>query len=251
MDSKTIVLITGGNTGIGYETASVLAASSPNYHIIITSRSPAKGETAINTLRSKHPNGSFSVLPLDVTSESSVKSLYETISTTYPHLDVLINNAGIISHSPTLVGSLRETFETNTFGPALMTETFTPLLLKSKNARLIYVSSTLGSIAARTDTTSPYYPLPAQAYRMSKTALNMLAVCDVQALGPKGVKVWTYCPGYVVTNLSGTGEAGLEQRRKNGAGSPKDSAMGLLEIVEGVRDNDVGKFVNKGGLVDW
>ena len=97
---------------------------------------------------------------------------------------------------------MREIFETNTFGPAIVTENFTPLLLKSENARLIYVRSDLGSITNRSGTSIWYYKVPAVAYRMSKAALNMLAVCNYAELKGKGkgVKVWAFNPGYVVTN---------------------------------------------------
>jgi NAD(P)-dependent dehydrogenase (short-subunit alcohol dehydrogenase family) len=175
----------------------------------------------------------------------------EQVTKEYGHLDVLINNAGIIAKSPTLIANLREAFETNTFGPAVVTDTFLPLLLKSSNARVIYVTSGLGSITDRLDTKSPYYMIPAVSYRMTKTALNMLAACNHVELGPKGVKVWTYCPGYVVTNLTGTGEAGRQERVRNGAGSAVESAEGIEELVNGTRDADVGKFVKKGGFWDW
>jgi NAD(P)-dependent dehydrogenase (short-subunit alcohol dehydrogenase family) len=86
---------------------------------------------------------------------------------------------------------------------------------------------------------------------MSKAALNMLAICNHVALRPQGIKVWTYCPGYVVTNLSGTGEKGRRERVERGARDPKESAEGILAIVEGKRDSEVGKFVHKDGVYPW
>lgn len=86
---------------------------------------------------------------------------------------------------------------------------------------------------------------------MSKAALNMLAACHHVQYGPQGIKVWTYCPGYVVTNLSGTGEQGRQERIANGAGSAVDSAKGIEELVLGKRDEDVGRFVKQGGFWDW
>jgi NAD(P)-dependent dehydrogenase (short-subunit alcohol dehydrogenase family) len=88
-------------------------------------------------------------------------------------------------------------------------------------------------------------------YHMAKAAMNMLMACDYALLGPKGLKAWAYCPGYVVTDLSGTGEKGRQERIDNGAGNPRDSAIGLLAIIEGKRDADVGKFVHRDGLYDW
>lgn len=74
------------------------------------------------------------------------------------------------------------------------------------------MSSDLRSITNRSDTSIWYYKVPGVAYRMSKAALNMLAVCNYAELKGKrkGVKVWAFNPGYVVTNLSG--EKGVEER---------------------------------------
>lgn len=142
-------------------------------------------------------------------------------------------------------------FETNTFGPAIVTEAFVPLLEKSNDARLIHVTSDLGSITERSDPSSPYHKLPALTYRMSKAALNMLAMCHHVELGAKGVKVWMFNPGYVVTNLSGTGEKGRQERIRDGAGDPRKSAEGIVKLIDGSRDADVGKFVNKDGFHEW
>ncbi|KUJ09722.1 NAD(P)-binding protein [Mollisia scopiformis] len=250
-NDKTIVLITGGNGGVGYLTAEALAASSPNYHVIITSRNLEKGEKALEDLQKSQPKESFSLVKLDVTDHQTITDAASQVSKEFGHIDVLINNAGIISKATLLINQLREVFETNTFGPAIVTESFLPLLEKSKDARLIYVTSDLGSITERSDPSGKYYKLPAVSYRMSKSALNMLAMCHHAELGPKGVKVWTFNPGYVVTNLSGTGEAGRQERIKNGAGDAKESAEGILKLVDGRRDQDVGKFVNKDGIHPW
>ena len=107
---------------------------------------------------------------------------------------MLINNAGIISRSASLIEQMRETFETNTFGPAVVTEAFLPLLEKSKDGRLIYVSSDLGSITRRADPGDKYYKIPATTYRMSKAALDMLMVCHHAELRQKGIKVWAFNP---------------------------------------------------------
>lgn len=162
---------------------------------------------------------------------------------------MLINNAGIVSMAKALIDQLRQTFETNAFAPAVVTEAFLPLLEKGNDVRLIYVSSGLGSINMRADESLPYYKLEATIYRMSKAALNMLAVCHQAGLKDKGIKVFAFDPGFVVTNL--TGEADRENRVKRGAGDPAESGRALLNIVEGGRDKDVGKFLHKDGLFPW
>jgi NAD(P)-dependent dehydrogenase (short-subunit alcohol dehydrogenase family) len=160
---------------------------------------------------------------------------------------VLINNAGIISYATPFLSQLRETFETNTFGPAVIADTFAPLLLKSNDARLIYVSSDLGSIAMRG---GKQHGVDAAAYRMSKAALNMLMMCNKVQFEGK-VKCWAFNPGFVVTDLSRTGEKGIQERRDRGAGDPRESAEALLEVVNGRRDKDVGGFVHKDGVHPW
>ena len=107
-----------------------------------------------------------------MTDEASIKAAVAHVEKEFRRLDVLVNNAGIVSHNPNLLENLRATFETNAFGPAVMTEAFLPLLEKGRDARLVYVSSGLGSLGLRADPTYPYYNLPATTYRMSKSAMN-------------------------------------------------------------------------------
>lgn len=205
----------------------------------------------MSELRKGNPEGSFSLIQLDVTDLESIEAAASFVEKEYGRLDVLVNNAGIIARTTPLVKELREGFETNTIGPALVTEAFKPLLEKSKNARLIYVTSDLGSITERSDPSNPYYKLQNTTYRMTKAALNMLMMCHHVELGPKGIKVWAFNPGYVVTNLSGTGEKGVQERIKNGAGDPKASSEGIVACIDGRRDKDVGKFVRKDGFHPW
>jgi NAD(P)-dependent dehydrogenase (short-subunit alcohol dehydrogenase family) len=189
------------------------------------------------------------VAQLDVTNAQSISDAVAKVEKDFGRLDVLINNAGITSTATPFITQLREVFETNTFAPAVVTENFLPLLEKSKDARVIYVSSGLGSLELRADESDPYYKLPAVSYRMSKAALNMLALCHHAELKEKGIKVFAMDPGYVVTNL--TGEADRERRVRNGAGDPRVSAETLLSIVDGRRDGDVGKFLHKDGVYPW
>ena len=164
-------------------------------------------------------------------------------------LDVLVNNAGIYSQAGTLKGELEATFSTNVIGAAVVAEAFTPLLLKSSNPYLIHVSSALGSIGTATDQGRFEYNIDARAYRMSKAALNMLAMQDSKVLGKQGVRVFAFCPGLVVSNLRGKAE---EQRSMGGkAGDPEESGRTVLHMIEGGRDADVGKFVHKDGVYPW
>ena len=86
-------------------------------------------------------------------------------------------------------------------------------------------------------------------YRVSKAALNMLMVQDAKYLGRQGIKVFSVCPGLVRSYLRGGSE---EQVSAGGrAGDPLNSGRFILDIIEGKRDQDVGKFVWKDGIRPW
>ncbi|KAI0143463.1 putative short chain dehydrogenase/reductase [Xylariaceae sp. FL1272] len=253
---KTIILVTGANSGIGYETVSALAATSSDYHIILACRSLEKGESAKNAITSTLGDsleGSMSVVALDLTDHETITAAKTQVEKEFGRLDVLINNAGIIFYQQAdTLTSLRTTFETNVFGTAVVTEAFVELLKRSNNPYLIYVSSGQGSISLRCDTTHKYYNVPGDHYRMSKSALNMLAACNRWTFSEFDCKVVAFCPGFCVTNL--TGAEGREMRIKRGGRDAKDPANALVDVVQGKRDEDIKKsgIVSvDGGVIPW
>ncbi|KAF1931400.1 NAD(P)-binding protein [Didymella exigua CBS 183.55] len=242
-----IILVTGGNNGIGFDTVAALIATSTNYHVIIGSRNLDKGRATLEKIRARNHPGTVSLVQLDVTSDSSITSAFTSISQSFGRLDVLVNNAGICPEPaantwPTRK-ELRAIFETNVSGPTLVTQAAIPLLKKSKDPRIINVTSSLGSISTRLNPddiiASANYP----AYRMSKAGVNMLTAFTQTVGGMEGVKTWSFCPGYVVTDLGG------DRKLKEGLGvdSSETSARGILEIVRGERDAEVGRFVERDG----
>ncbi|KAH8594750.1 hypothetical protein B0O99DRAFT_652607 [Bisporella sp. PMI_857] len=252
MSDKKVVLITGANGGIGYLTAEAIATESLKYHVLVGSRSLDKGKGAVAELQTKSLEGSVSLLQLDVTDQASIENAVATIARDYGRLDVLINNAGVSSSSPEYVQQLHINFETNVFGPALVTTAFLPLLQKSEDARIIYLTSSLGSIALRLDTSNPGYQAQFTAYRMSKAALNMLMACNKQEFEGKrlAIKGWAFCPGYVKTGL-GNDDPEEAKRKAQWAGDAHVSAEGLKDIVFGKRDAEVWQFVHKDGTYPW
>lgn len=152
MADKQVVLITGANTGIGYETAKALLASqTTTYHIYVSSRNLTKVETAIQELSTLiRPNThSLSPLELDVTSNTSINDAYTTVATSHSHIDVLINNAGAAFDGQHLTGKLgqRETwnksYDVNVSGTQVVSHMFAPLLLASSSPRLLFITSGL------------------------------------------------------------------------------------------------------------
>ena len=130
--------------------------------------------------------------------------------------------------------------ETNTVSPAVVTQEFATLLGKSSNPRIIYVSSRLGSITIRSDPNAPPWNEDYKSYRISKAAMNMLVACDTWEYGKKGYKVFAYHPGYVLTDLAGM----REEKLKKGVATPESSARGILAIIQGKRDSEVGGFLH-------
>ncbi|KAI1214423.1 putative short chain dehydrogenase/reductase [Annulohypoxylon truncatum] len=253
---KTIVLITGANSGIGYETVVALSSASANFHVLLGSRSMEKGQKALESLQLAHGDslkGSISVLQIDVTDQTSIQAAKEQIDTQFGKLDVLINNAGVIVYQQVdRLAALRQSFETNVIGQVMVTETLEPLLRKAIKPYVIYVSSGQGSVTKRLDANFEHRAIRGDPYRMSKAALNMLAACHRYNYADWGCRVLAFNPGWCVTNL--TGEAGREMRRKGGARDPKEPAVALVDIIQGKRDVDIeknGMVDVDGGVLPW
>ncbi|KAH6703146.1 short chain dehydrogenase [Leptodontidium sp. MPI-SDFR-AT-0119] len=233
MASKTIILV----TGIGFDTTYALANANPNNHVILGTRSIEKGNKALADLKARQPVGTISVLELDITKDDSIRAAVAKISAEFGVLDVLINNAGVIPQDVTdRRTAYITTLHINSISPLLLTEALVPLLQKSKEPRIVNVSSCLGSVSERPKPEFEYYGVTEEGYRMSKAALNMATVCMSVNYKSWGAKVSAFCPGYVVTDL--TGEDDRQNRINRGAESSETSAAGILEIVEGMRDGE-------------
>ena len=190
-----VVVVTGGNRGIGFEICRQLAARGAN--VILTARKPAAGAAAIKKLAAEQLAASF--VPLDVTDAQSIAALRDALKDQHGRLDVLINNAGIIAkgEAPALqveLATVRTTLETNALGPLHLAQVLAPLLKRSKSARIVNMSSGMGAL---NDNDGGY-----AAYRISKTALN--AVTVILATELRGsVAVNAVCPGWVKTDMGG------------------------------------------------
>jgi NAD(P)-dependent dehydrogenase (short-subunit alcohol dehydrogenase family) len=189
--------------------------------------------------------GAVSVIRIDVCDQESIEAAKGEIDREFGKLDVLINNAGIIVYQQVdTMTSLRQSFETNVFGPLVVTETMEDLLRKAAKPYVVYVSSEQGSVTERLNPEYKFYDTRGDHYRMSKAALNMLAACHRYNYADWGCRVLAFNPGWCVSNL--TGEKGREMRMKGGARDPKDPANALVDIVLGKRDADI----EKNGMVD-
>jgi len=185
-------------------------------------------------------------LQLDVTDDNSVDEAAKTVEETYGRLDILVNNAGIFSQNPIAREAFREVLAVNCVGPVSVTEAFLPLLKKSESPRLIFVSSSVGSISQAADPESKYYRPTANEYRASKAALNMLIVQYWGKLKNEGFKVFGADPGLVATDF-----LNREAVKKRGAVEPEVGGKRVACVVRGDRDGDVGRVCGEYGVSPW
>lgn len=195
--------------------------------------------------------GLLSTVQLDVTDKNSIEDAAALVQQKFGRLDVLVNNAAVGSRDPDTMTRFQLCMNTNVIGPAVVSEVFRPLLLKSQNPYSIYVSSGVGSMARASDPTSTSYRSLSngEAYRASKAALNMIALQESIELDSTALKIFAFCPGFVRSNLRGQSEEARSGWGK--AGDPKMSGEAILSIIQGERDADAGKFVHKDGVYPW
>jgi NAD(P)-dependent dehydrogenase (short-subunit alcohol dehydrogenase family) len=230
----TIALITGANKGIGFETARLLGDRGMT--VLAAARDKARGAEAERALRAGGADARF--VALDVTDEESVTQAAEWIDGEYGLLDILVNNAGIARGdgtglpSQTTLATLRTVYETNVFGIVAVTNAMLPLLRRAPAARIVNVSSEVGSITSMTDPDGPMAAMASVPYPSSKTALNMVTAMYAKELSGTPIKVNAANPGYCATDLNGN--AGFRTPRQGAEVSvalatlPADGQTGVL-----------------------
>ncbi|KAK4903102.1 hypothetical protein LTR27_000030 [Elasticomyces elasticus] len=208
---QEIVLITGGNTGLGFELAKQLLRDHSNrFYVLIGCRTLSKGETAVQDLHSQGLTA-CEVLHIEVTDDESIAQAAKVVGEKFGRVDVLHVNAGIASGDSELLPSgvslsksIMHTMATNVAGAAQTAEAFIPLLQKADNPRLIFMSTGLGSLTI----TKQYQGLNKTwpCYSASKAALNMIMLYYWGKFGNE-MRVNACNPGYRGTALNGFGTA--------------------------------------------
>ncbi|MCW4457505.1 SDR family NAD(P)-dependent oxidoreductase [Microbacterium sp. MPKO10] len=162
----TVVLITGANKGIGFETAKQLREL--DYTVYIGARNVERGERAAAEIGARF-------VQLDVTDDASTASALASIEAAEGRLDVLVNNAGVLDTSLDGPAVLRA-FNTNVVGIVRVTEAALPLLRRSQNPNVVTISSSAGSFWAANNPERPEFSLPLSTYAATKAAATMMTL---------------------------------------------------------------------------
>ncbi len=230
-----IAVITGANRGLGFETARLLAEAGVT--VIVGARDASRGEEAAARI------GAESV-QLDVADGESVRRAAAEIGERHGRVDLLVNNAGILPEVPGVLDTdgFAATLDTNVLGAVRVTEHFLPWLRRSDAARIVNVSSTMGSLADQGDPSSPYYGLVVPGYQASKAALNSLTIGLAKLLAP--IKVNAVCPGWVQTDLA-------PGNRDQAPTSAADAARVVVRYALLPEDGPTGGFFDAERAVAW
>ena len=228
MESRT-VLVTGANRGLGLEFARQYAED--GWRVFAACRAPDSAPE-LKALESRHADR-LSVLALDVTDGAAAKAAAGRLRN--EAIDLLLNNAGVGSPPGQKIGSFDyaawlRVLDANVLGPARMVESFVENVAKSRDKRIVTVTSLMGSIADNSSGGS-------YAYRSSKAAVNAAMKSFAIDLAPRGITCAVVHPGWVRTDMGGAG----------GKLSAAESVGALRSLIDSLKRADSGKFFNYDG----
>jgi NAD(P)-dependent dehydrogenase (short-subunit alcohol dehydrogenase family) len=242
----TIALVTGANKGIGREIAAQLAERGAT--VLLAARNARHRAEAVASLRAA--GGDVHPLALDVADPASAAAAAGEVERRVGRLDVLVNNAGISGGRAAQVPGavdldvIRSVFATNVLGVIAVTEAFLPLLRRSAAARIVNLSSSVGSLARMSDPAYYFARMPAAlAYPPSKSALNQVTVQYAKALRPEGILVNAADPGPCATDFT-AGIPGVTRTAASGAAI----AVRLATLPD---DGPTGAYLAESGPVPW
>jgi NAD(P)-dependent dehydrogenase (short-subunit alcohol dehydrogenase family) len=217
------VVITGGNRGIGHELSRLY--------------SDAGDTLVLGARRPQDTDASGEILPLDVSDDTSVAAFASALDGR--PIDILINNAGVIgpdrqSALETDFSGFLDALNINTIGPLRVTQALLPSLRKARGAKVVIISSRMGSLS--------YAKSDRVAYRASKAAVNKLTQCLATDLAEEGIAVAALHPGWVRTDMGGP-SADI---------SVEESALGLKAVIDGLSMAKSGQFISYDGTaLSW
>lgn len=246
---KQIVLITGGNQGIGFEIVKKLVSEYPEYHILVGCRDLLKGQEALSKLSDFKDR--LSAVQVDITSADSIGACTSQIKHDFGKLDVLINNAGIgaaaVQRIPQIAEQMEHIFKTNVFGTAAMTDACLPLLQQAADMgstpRIVFISSEMGSVMNTLDPEWKYYgPNRSIPYKSSKAAENMVGACYSVRFKDAGWKINCCCPGFRKTGFNNYLEFAM---------NVEEGAVNAVRLATLGPDGPTGTFSDIDGVLPW
>jgi NAD(P)-dependent dehydrogenase (short-subunit alcohol dehydrogenase family) len=237
-NEKRVALVTGANKGIGLEIARGLAAK--GYKVILTARDEARGRAAAEAMNKDGLDVVFH--QLDVTDPAGVRRVAEFAGKQLGRLDVLVNNAGVYldkganGDGGVLSSDLevvKKTMEANFYGPLRLCQALVPLMQKNRYGRIVNMSSGMGQLH---DMGSGSF-----AYRLSKTAINVLTRVLAAELAGSNILVNSASPGWVRTDMGGPS---APQTPAQGADTP----IFLATLLDG---GPTGGFFKDRERMEW
>ena len=212
MPDDRVALVTGANQGVGLQVARELVAN--GLTVLVGSRNFERGEAA-----AKEIGPGAIAIQLDVTDGDSIAAAAERIRNEVGRLDLLVSNAGISKTTPgsfspqeyakmrypsnASLDEIRAVWETNVFGVVAVYQAMLPLLRESSDARIVNVSSGVGSLTTNADPAYPYHAMFGPIYAASKAALNAMTLAMMVELESTDIKINLVSPGFTKTNLNG------------------------------------------------
>lgn len=211
IEKKKVALVTGANTGVGFQVAKALATE--GYTVYVGARSLQKGEAAASAI-----GNAAKAIHLDITNTETINRAVAKIQDESGYLTLLVNNAAI-SHAgkegrtmeeilgaqkPSIasMSELRTVWDTNVFSTLAVTQAVLPLLQNAPAARIVTVSSALGSLTLNANPHNPYRAAFDAVYGASKTALNGIFLSLANELENTNIKVHLVSPGFTATALN-------------------------------------------------
>jgi NAD(P)-dependent dehydrogenase (short-subunit alcohol dehydrogenase family) len=231
--SSRVAIISGANRGIGLEVVRQLALA--GHTVVLGSRDLAKGRAAAASLAGQQ----LAVHPyqLDVSDPVSVENLVRGVTTTFGRVNIVVNNAAILYDTwqravDADLAVIQEAMDTNLLGAWRLAKAVIPPMHKHRYGRIVNVSSEGGSLASMSSGTP--------AYSVSKAALNALTRILAAELRGSGILVNAVCPGWVATDMGGSG------------GRPvADGAAGIVWAATLPANGPNGGFFRDGKPLSW
>ncbi|GAA2711632.1 SDR family NAD(P)-dependent oxidoreductase [Actinoplanes palleronii] len=230
----TITLITGGNKGLGYETARRLVGL--GHKVYLGARDEARGRAAAERLGAH-------LLVMDVAADASVAAAAAMLTEHEDRLDVLINNAGVfdamVGAADATAEDMRRVYDVNVFGIVRVTRAFLPLLEAADAPAIVNVGSGLGSFGIVTDPGrfEAQWALP--VYASSKAAVGMLTVQYAKAL--PGIRINAADPGPTATDFT----------NNQAAQTVREGAEPIVRLAALGGAAPTGTYSGRTGTIPW